>query len=258
MENLARKYAVSSSNSIRRKVRTEGWQRDLEAIAAFVTTRTIGGGKAPENAHDEINPTKAVLRKKVAAHIAVTNSRPEAIDVGAPSLARTITEAGEDAGPTPIERAAIRNEEQEVTTARGVAKRNSDVILQQLEAGAQVEQVGLNVLGVIAAYLAAPPNSDALTNTARRLIGVNPDRETLAGLLTAATNLVKSGTAMKRQALAMDVVIAPGAPAPVEIVKGAGARLLGNLSPEAMMKMRAAAQEAARLPPGRLAPIEPA
>ena len=248
VDGLARKHGLKSANSIRRKIQSDGWKRNQEAIAAHVTTRTIG-----EAAVEEGPPTRSrgpqTIQKNISAHIRAEEAR---------ARTPTIDEAGEDVSPPPERAAALETEEQEIATARGVAGHNAKVILQQLRSGEEVEGVGLTVLRAISAYLCA--SDEDVMPLARRLIGLNPDRETMQGLMLAATNLVKSGTAMKRQALAMDVIAkgaaqSGGEGAAVVPVKGAGARLLGHLSVEAMMKMRQVAAEAARLPPGVLDPI---
>ena len=266
IDALSRKYGLASGTSVRRRIASNSWTRNPEAIAVYITTREIAG-TTPENAPFRVSTATKKVRKTASAHILFSEqsedmppspyteeaSGPVADATRAPP---TIYQSGKRA-PAPV---GVEVGERELQTAGGLARQNIDVIRQQITSGDTIEQTGLDVLIKIQQYLTAEPESDVMTQAVRRLIGVNPDRETLAQLMMAATSLVKAGTAMKRQALAMDVVVkgADGALAGGAVVpiKGAGARLLQHMSPEAMKAMRVAALEASRLSPGKLAAID--
>jgi hypothetical protein len=75
-------------------------------------------------------------------------------------------------------------------------------------------------------------DSAVLAGAARRLMGVNPKRETLAGLAMAAMRLIKTGVALQREALGMDLL-------PPEPLSGAGnAGDAGAMSGKALLQQQ--------------------
>jgi hypothetical protein len=94
-----------------------------------------------------------------------------------------------------------------------------------------------------------PIGEAVLVANLQRLIRVNPDRETLANLLSTAVKGVESGIAMERRALAPDET-GKLAGVPTAGESGGGSRLarefLRQMDDETMEKMRAWALEVQR------------
>lgn len=206
---------------------SERWERDPEAIAAWLTTLTVADTPPPDPPPPPPT-TQRALHRQVAAHIRATDEPNNANEAG----------------------------DRVIETARGLARHNSEVILQQIQGGDDAERAARAVLNAIYRYLTADDHASAVAS-ARRLIGLNPERETMAGMMTAAAGLLKTGVALKRQALAMDVIRPDDGvnAGPIEPVKGAGARLLERLPPDALMKLREIALSASRLSPAELGPM---
>jgi hypothetical protein len=118
----------------------------------------------------------------------------------------------------------------------------------------QVQETGSLVLERLRGVL-QPPSDDETADEAvilanlRHLIRVNPERETLAGLLTAATKAVELGVTMERRAIAADAASQP-ASGTLATPAGSGGNLareiLQRMDPETVERVRACALEVQR------------
>ena len=268
MEAIARKYGIRSTNSIRRRISAQAWKRDYEAIANYLATRTFADIPPAKTPPELRQPTAQVVRNKICQHI----RNIESVKPSHPSSHRTLPPGSQSAARPRVIDDACRDHrstatvgsdayEPVTTTASSLAHLKADLVNRQITCSEEILQTGLLTLKIISEHLSADFNdSHACKLAARRLIGINSTRETLAGLLTAGAALVKAGTAMKRQALELNGVnLSPdheaGNTAPIVPIRGAGVRLLEHLSLDALRNMRAVVLEVSRLPPGTLDPI---
>ena len=145
------------------------------------------------------------------------------------------------------EAAARPRDQEDLSTARS-ARQQANAVRLQLSHADEVAGLGLLILRTIAEYITTT-NPQEAAGPARRLIDLNPARETMVGLMAGATRLVETGTKLKRQALGMEVI--KGAAEIVAPTAGAASikNLRDRLSPEALMSLRKIVQEAARMAP---------
>jgi hypothetical protein len=119
--------------------------------------------------------------------------------------------------------------------------------------GIQVQETGSLLLGCVWGVLQPPSDDEAaeavMLGNLQCLTRVNPERDSLAGLLTAATKAIELGVVMERRALAAEVASKPasgslGTPA------GSGSDLareiLQGMDPETVERLRAWALEVQR------------
>lgn len=113
--------------------------------------------------------------------------------------------------------------------------------LTQAELAVEMQMTGLLLLRRLQGVLQPPSDDEAaeavMLGNLQRLIRVNPERETLAGLLAAACKTVEMGLAIERRALAD----AANKPPPEAAPWKSGAELLKGMDVETALKLRACA-----------------
>lgn len=117
----------------------------------------------------------------------------------------------------------------------------------------EVQRTGLLLLQRVQGVL-QPPGDDAadearMLGNLQRLIRVNPERETLAGLITAASKAIDMGLAAERRAMTADATTQPDAGAsgvPDETSRTLAQEMLQRADPAIVVRLRDWALDAQR------------
>ncbi|MDQ2803789.1 MAG: hypothetical protein M3Y41_14360 [Pseudomonadota bacterium] len=123
-------------------------------------------------------------------------------------------------------------EEHFLETAKGSAKLHAGAIREQLD----------SVQAVVTGT-----DEEQVSEARARLLALNPERETLAGLLKAINGIGEWAMLAQRRALGMDQPKAVGETKTPVIPEGVKA-ILGRLSGDTLMELRQAALEVSQLP----------
>ncbi len=270
---LARRFGIRSENAIRRKVHAEGWTRDIEAITARLTTRAVAMQHAappadriePEDGRptDPDPPPPEHAPEEDPARRPARRTRPGA-KTPVPIEGRTWTAADdhteEDRPPEAARgvRKWSRGDEdslpgdQDVRTAQELADIHARAISEQLRYGDHAVDVALVTLNHIRRLLGAT-DPEAIGEARARLTLLSPERETLAGIMKSAGELLERGIQVKRKALGMDHLKAPPGVGPGDPLGQVAIQevqsLLSALDPEALRALRDVTLRASRLPP---------
>lgn len=152
-----------------------------------------------------------------------------------------------------------------VSAARGLADLHLKAVAEQIQNADRLAIVGNLVLAQVMMSIAPPPLEDGSPDVFSQgqaraaLTFVNPERETLAGLLKTVSDMLERSAQMKRRALAMDPKT--GSPGPFEgsnppigsPVRSASdvARLAQGLPPDILKRLREASSLMTKLPPAK-------
>lgn len=141
-----------------------------------------------------------------------------------------------------------------VRTASDLARLHIAAVKQQLTTARSLRLVTNLVLARIFVAVGAPTAEDA--GEARgALMFLNPERETLAGLLKACSDVAERSIQIERRALSMDPRTGAPPPAPPEppvpVNQVAIEKLVGGLSNDVLMQLRGAAAQLSKLSPNQ-------
>jgi hypothetical protein len=211
MAALASKYGVSSVTTLKRRRTDEAWKRDADVVAANQSLADVisdaaalpGVAEAAEGplsagrlrgdrqAHGREVPAREPVMTRLA-HV----DRDVADGVGLASAEQLVNH-------TPLERVRETSFARQTALA-WVAQDTSALLLRRIAGVLQPPSDEMDD-----ARGGQEQDMEALGNL-QRLIRINPDRETLAGLVAAGIKSLELGIAMERRAVA-DVVVKPAA-----------------------------------------------
>jgi hypothetical protein len=195
---LARQHDIASVTTIRRKIKAEEWktpaEREAEAqrTTQYVPPEPVAEPEeppAPQQPADDESDVEMIPMSEVVAERALHDT------------AKQIRAETADAG--------------DVMGVHDLAALHTQRIKDQLELSSQVTAAGMRVFAIIGELLdtdSDPKMVERAQAALNKLTNVNPDRDTLAGLLKAAADVVARGVGIERRALGMDVKRRPGAP----------------------------------------------
>jgi hypothetical protein len=235
LSELARRHGVASMTTVSRRAKSEQWvkpgQGAVTDLAPVVAVARIApppiqyqGPSQPEADRDaEVIPVSEAIAESVL------HATAEAMNAEQP--------------------------EQPSISVHHLAAVQSGRIREQLAISEEVTSTGRKLLASIRDMLDDDPDDpDKVARASaalRRLVGVNPDRETLAGLLKASSDIITRGLDIERRALGMDIRQRGGAaqPDPVEQLTRPGparpaATLIKRLDMDLMKRLRESAQQA--------------
>jgi hypothetical protein len=256
---LATKYGIASKTTLKRRARAEAWERDEKAIAERQRLAdAVHDDTAIPVTLDEALAQSPYLPPPVTGCRGQDAQLPfghgEAASCSVPAQPPPLTD------PDAVGQADVLR----LVTPGNLADAQAAVQRQQLALAAEVQLTGLLLMRRLQGVLQPPvapdqadePKEALMLGNLQRLIRVNPDRETLAGLVTTATKTIEAGTAMARKALAMDLpggTTKPGADQPVadpaaaaEATSRNRIALLNSMTPEMAEKMREWAEKVQR------------
>lgn len=167
---LVRKHGIAWRNTLVRKRDAEGWRRDMQGIVSQLTVAEVASQPSrPQNSGGDDRRHRSQILS-----------------------AETIRDD--------VDRS-------EMLTARQIAGLHASRIRSQLNIAQRVQAAGLAILERITRHLDGDTQDQVeLSQHLRRLGGLNPTSETLAGLIKAAAECVEKGVIMERRALGMDAI----------------------------------------------------
>jgi hypothetical protein len=212
MVSLARKYGVASTTTLTRRVVSEGWKRDADLI--------------------EANPS--------AGQSAVALRTP----LDRPANMRE-PPAPPD-GSAPVDAAVANELDAELLLAQhDLAQAVATNARRHVALAVEVQRTGLLLLRRLQGVL-RPLGDDAaaealMLGNLQRLIRVNPDRETLVGLIAAAGKTIDLGLSMERRAIVANAAskLAPETTEAMAASMAASAKeAMKRLTPESAERLR--------------------
>jgi hypothetical protein len=245
MAALAAKYGIGSVTTLKRRRTDEGWKRDADVAAA------------------KPSPAAVIADATALPGVAKTSGAPPTPGGGQP---RGTHQPGPRepvaTRPAPADRdaagAGVMGSAEQLILDTPLERLRETSFARQMAGAAVVQKTALLLLRRLAGVLQPPshemdgvgggqePDTEALGNL-QRLIRINPDRETLAGLIAAGVKAYEVGVAMERRALA-DPVVKPvdGDKERAAPVQRNGGDLLRFVDPATAEKMRLWAKQIAR------------
>jgi hypothetical protein len=202
MAALGSKHGVSSVTTLKRRCTAEGWKRDAGVVAAKPSLADViseaadgrvsaGRLRGDHQAHERAVPAREPVTMRQAPV-----DRDVADGVGVASAEQLVNH-------TPLEQMRETSFARQMALA-GVVQETSLLLLRRLAGVLQPPSDEMdNARG------GQEQDREALGNL-QRLIRINPDRETLMGLVTAGITSLERGIAMERRAVA-DAVVKPAA-----------------------------------------------
>jgi hypothetical protein len=242
---LAKQFGIPSRTTLVRRAEAEGWQKNLEAIAERNRLADAVLDRTAE---------PATLDEALAAPPYMPPPQP-ASGHRQPAMQVPVDLVPVDLVPADPEGVGYADVQRLLIVAE-LAEQQAAVRRQQLALAAEVQLTGLLLLRRIQGVLQPPvapdqaggPEEELMLGNLQRLIRVNPDKETLAGLVGVAAKTIEAGVGMARKALAMDLpggMAKPGAaqavanPAPsADATSRNRIALLNSMTPEMAEKMR--------------------
>jgi hypothetical protein len=228
MVALAHKYGVASTTTLTRRRGAESWKR-----GADVCETQPGADDGDFQNRQATSGGQSAAAPRTSADRSADRTEPP------PSKPRD--------GSAPVDPTVAHGRDTALSPTQNHFGRAAAL-------GIQVQETASLVLERVRGVL-RPPSGDAAADEAviqanlQQLIRVNPERETLAGLLTAGTKAVDLGVTMERRALAAEVASKP-APGSLGTPAGSGSNLareiLQGMDPETVERMRAWALEVQR------------
>ena len=214
---LTQQYRLKSRTTIARRVQAEGWVSPRVPKPSQLIKADPDPMPEPPAPEVEIIPMATIVAEK-----ALEDTARDLVGSGA---------SGEIIGPNAL------------------AELHTQRIKEQLALSKEVSGTGRQVFSLIRQMLdpGADPETEIAARTAMlRLTNVNPDKDTLAGLMKAAADVIKVGVSLERQALGMDVRRKPGDandPLPeMRSPKRTAAKLIEALDADTAYKLRSALQ----------------
>lgn len=231
---LAERWGFKSTTTVRRQRLREGWARDIDAIAAKIVTQAVVG-------KERVRTSSALTRNEADIGLADTKA-------GEPS---DFNDKERVRPQTRQEVSRATKDSDDLGTARHLANVHAQAIRQQIGIGELAISVGTIFLDQIEAL--AGDDVDRIQRAQAALLSINPEKDTLAGVIKAIAGLLETGVKIKRLALGMDILKNPEGVTPSQVAGGrAASKVIERLDLETLMKLRGAAQEIARLPPPTL------
>lgn len=230
MAALGSKYGISSVTTLKRRRTDEGWKRDADVVAAKQSLADVISDAAALPGVAEAADGSVPAREPVAmrrAHV----DRDFADCAGLASAEHLVNH-------TPLARLRETSFERQMALAR-VVQETSLLLLRRVAGVLQPPSFDLDGGG-------QEQDMEALGNL-QRLIRINPDRETLSGLVAAASKSLEMGIAMERRAVA-DAVVKPaaGGDTPADQVQRNGLDMLKLMDVATAEKMRTWAMQIQR------------
>ena len=267
LDQLCARHGIPWKTTLFRKARKCGWQRLGTEVVARLSVLEAAG-EHTDVAAALANAARAEVaagarqpgtsRRKSKKHDADASPTGDAAGgASQPGISRRKSEKHDGDAPPPLARPPVPDAlTAELLTMQAIARLHSERIRRQLAIAAEIEEVGLAVLRQVKAYLDLPLDADddearlALQRRVNRLVGANPDRETLSGLMKAAADVIARGVTLERHALGMDTVKGelpadPAQSAPPGTRSAAASRLIGALDMDVAMRVRDAAKRLA-------------
>lgn len=236
---LAAKLGLKSGTSIERKRKAEGWTRDAETMEARVVTAAVVGtqSEVPTPAHTPL--TRENLGYPPEGEVPVGTKRPDLPRFEPVKVADRVRM------PTSEERAQAA-QQAEVFRASKVAIQ-AQATNRQLRTADQLYDLFEAFYGLLMT-IATSNDLAALADARDRLLGMNADRETMAGVMKSAQGILSEAHKLQRQALGMGVVEKP---AEQQVTQDAvdPRALLRHMSPEAMFGLGEAVERMMREKP---------
>lgn len=150
--------------------------------------------------------------------------------------------------------------------ARGLAGLHIQANAEQLVNAQRMKLVGNLMLARIMTALSVPNDPEGV-EARNALMAINAERETLAGLLKATSDLMERAATMERRVLGMDPKAGPQGPIAATSLQPYGggpvrsssevAKLAQGLPPDILMSLRQAAVAVAKLPPAQRPGLTP-
>ncbi len=239
LRDLAGQYGLRSTGSIRHRRDNENWRRDVHAIAANITTRTL--------ASVALGDTNKTLDQEVEAFEQQAGQK-----AGQPCAGAVLGQHN------PAQGSEFETDVRAIAYRRAAAgRRDPDFVERRRQARDEIEEHFLETAKLHAGAIREQLDSvqAAITGTdeeqvseARaRLLALNPERETLAGLLKAINGIGEWAMLAQRRALGMDQPKDVGETKTPVIPEGVKAAL-GRLSGDTLRELRQAALEVSQLP----------
>ena len=282
-QGLADKFGLSSKTMVKRRRDAEGWERrgeDRIAVAALeqvVADIPLDEEQAPEAdpAPEPIPEPEPGLDPEVVQAINKMEIYDPLPDLQSdptptPELPEpAIAPSGEaervlaaDVGRSGLVPSVADIDDRRESVVSQMADIHAERIRRQLAYAGEMQQVGAGILRLIKAATVPPGTTDPVTLALRQqavmsLSAINPDRDTLTGLLKAAVDVMAKGISVERLALGMSppektkvgaVVITPGPnPMPSDPGGSSGpAKVLKGLDSGSAWKLREVLAEASR------------
>jgi len=230
--SLQKKYGFASRTTINRRKAKEGWKKQVdelisvaaaEQIVADIRREQEAQAPAPEPEPDPA-VVQAIQEMRIYDPVPESDPAPEpasdeaehvrAADVGRSGMVPSVEDLESRRDAVVVQMAGI----------------HADRIRAQLTRAGEMQQVGTGILRLIMAATVPANTTDGVTLALKQqavmnLCGVNPDRETLAGLLKAACDILSKGIGLERQVL--------GIATPEKTKVGVGVVITNNTGPAA-------------------------
>jgi hypothetical protein len=244
MVALARKYGVASTTTLTRRRDSEGWKRNVAVV------------EARQALADVISDAMAIDGTAEAA-----TGKPIASALWQPGEDRPLDKGKFPSAPVPPRDGAAMPENtaaSELDAEMLLAPRHlGHAIATSRQRGVALalvlQRVGLLMLNRVEGVL-QPPGENAegealVLGDLQRLIRVNPERETLSGLVATAGKALELGATLERRAIAADATNKPasGIPGiPIELGSNMAREILQRMDPDAVERVHAWALEMQR------------
>ena len=212
----------------------------------------------PESAKPKKVPSQQRVDDRTRAHHGEGESDADASPPPDPSPQPSAKKSAEVSPPQLIpagDPSEIKNQ-----LARGLAGLHIQANAEQLVNAQRMKLVGNLMLARIMTALSVP-NEPEGAEARNALMAINAERETLAGLLKATSDLMERAATMERRVLGMDPKAGPQGPIAATSLQPYGggpvrsssevAKLAQGLPPDILMSLRQAAVAVAKLPPAQ-------
>lgn len=259
--SLARKYGFSSKTTINRRKAKEGWAKQVDELisvsAAELIVADIRRTQEAQAPDPDPGPDPAVMQAIQEMRVYDPVLKPESATAHASAQADEAEYVrAADVGQSGMVPSVDDLEDRRDAVVAQMAGIHAERIRTQLAHAGELQQVGTGILRLIMA--ATTPATDQVTLARRQhavasLCGVNPDRETMAGLLKAASDVLSKAISLERLVLGIGpqertkvgaVVITN--PAPASADPSSPGRVLKGLDTQSAWKLREVLAEASR------------
>ncbi len=235
---LAKKYGIKSHATIKRRVDSENWRRDVPSVAAHIATQNVlqslenepalGGSQGGSSPPVEQPP----------------ESQNHAEKIGETVKSEVVEKGGSQGGSSPPFKPtslAISEQVGAIRAARRMATAQEQQLLREIELANATIGISASMIQMLNTAITTEDPAEA-TKIISRFKALGGKMESFSSLLKAALAGVEKGVAMRRKALGMEP--RGGIPAP-----GAGAagqaelpeqvqQMLPALSTEQLMELR--------------------
>lgn len=259
---LAKRFGFKSKTTITRRRDAEGWAKAVEehgaVAAAEQVVADIRSDAAPVTAPPEPEPDPEIERAIDAMGIYDPLPGPLPAAVHEPYVAAERVLAADVGRSGMVPGSADIDDRREAVVSQ-IADIQAERMKTHLAYASELMQVGVGVIRLIKAPTIPASTTDPVKLALKQhalmsLSGVNPDRETLAGLLKSAADVVTKGITLERHVLGITppektkvgaVVITTGSNTVVSEPAGPG-QVLKSLDTKSAWKMRELLAEASR------------